>query len=526
MRDDSVTTPGRSVRGSFGLAFSLLVAAHVVLVLSCRLYPFVDLPNHLAVAAIYRGYDDPATLFSEYYALDQGVRPNQAHRFFCALPAWPSVETANRWFLALYVIALPVAVLLVVRRFGGDPWYALLSLTLLYNYNLRWGFMNFVGGIPLILLFWLVLSLEPARRSWGRGLAAAVLLVALFAAHALLALFGLLLLFVSAFALPVGGRRSISACALPAAPALVLIGLWWSTDPAGRDADTLGFLADYYRAEYAASLPDRLGLLYYDNEHLLPGWMGTEIGLLFGLAIVFPLVLWLILRRKQRKEGRRVATMPPLVWVPAACAFACFILLPAGLPEQKFLYERFAVLTLIAAIVVASVAGPLRTPRWVRCLFGVIALAHLVLYAGYFRGFQRENDGFEKRFLAAAPADVPLAGLIYDREFRGTPVYIHFPNYQVVWNRGVAVSCIVDYRFGTVRRKASEERLPVYTEWISPRGESIGPYRDVGSLLVRGTVPEVSAEEIRRFTRAAAAGPWALYLRREENSGRNVSNAP
>ncbi len=180
--------------------FLILIGLHLLLICTQRLYPFTDLPNHLAAATISRYYDDPSNRFAEFYALDRFLKPNVFHQSFCGLPLFPSVEAANRAFLCLYVLLLPLSVLLVIKRMGGNRWFAFLSFLLLYNYNASWGFVGFIFALPLVLISLLVSTGFIERPTPLRGFASAGLLAALFFVHALAALFSVLLYIVCLFA--------------------------------------------------------------------------------------------------------------------------------------------------------------------------------------------------------------------------------------------------------------------------------------------------------------------------------------
>ncbi len=137
----------------FPAIFAAFVLLHLGLLATQRLYPFVDLPNHLASATIVREIHDPSSELSRYYGVEKFPQPNTMFPYYCRLEIFPSVEIATRAFFCLYAILLPVAVLLIVRKAGGNQWFSLLSFPLLYNVNVTWGFVGFLFSIPLVLLF-------------------------------------------------------------------------------------------------------------------------------------------------------------------------------------------------------------------------------------------------------------------------------------------------------------------------------------------------------------------------------------
>lgn len=115
-----------------------------------------------------------------------------------------------------------------------------------------------------------------------------------------------------------------------------------------------------------------------------------------------------------------------------------------------------------------------------------------------------------------AEAAGPLFGLVYDDDYRGRPMLVHLPNYHIVWRRGVAGTCLIDYRFGTVRRRADLAALPAYNEflrWHPYRDE----YRAMPYLLVRGPVPPEAAPLLSGFRRVRSKGTWSLWERPRSN---------
>ena len=132
------------------------------------------------------------------------------------------------------------------------------------------------------------------------------------------------------------------------------------------------------------------------------------------------------------------------------------------------------------------------------------------VWSEYIISFNRENRNFNPEFFAGVDPEQTLAGLIYDNRYRGRKVYIHFPNYYIVWKRGIATSKIIDYRFGVVRR-TSNDKLPYYHELI---GDDYGyqpQYQNLDYLLVRGAAPQEPDSNLSSFELEKRLGPWSLY---------------
>jgi hypothetical protein len=488
----------------FYAIFLGLIALHLILILSTRLYPFTDIPNHLAAATIVRYIGESSNRFADFYSVDTFLKPNTFHPIFCSLKLFPSPEFANRVYLALYAILLPVSVYLSIRKLGGNPWFSLLSFLLLYNYSVSWGFIGFVFAIPLVLFFCYYFIFD-ARGVTGasRILWAAVFLVFIYFVHLLAALFCLLLLFL-AFA-PESRRifRAIPGGLLASLPLVVLIAGWWRGETRGYPGPgILQFLSEYYKNAYLESVIHRKSLLLFDNYHLSVGARGYIIAMAFSLSIVVPAVI-LFFRDRMRAGKTRFGILSPLT----LGAFLCCLLLPNEIPRQSVLYERFSSLLLLALVIYAGTRAPERLHRTAVAGIVAIGLLHYALWTDYFIDFNKENAGFDRAFLRPSGNEGKLAGLVYDYAYRGRGIFIHFPSYYLVWEKGIATSRVAEYRFSSIRKTAGGRAIPRYLEWVGKGIAYDGRYRDMDYLLLRGGVAPEGFELER------TAGAWSLYGR-------------
>jgi hypothetical protein len=488
----------------FGALFFGLIALHLALLLSARLYPFTDLPDHLAAATIARHAGESSSGFGEYYRVETFLKPNTFHLWFCGLPLFPSVELANRAFFAVYAALFPLSVLLVIRKLGGNPWFAFLSFLLVYNYNVSWGFVGFAFAVPLALLFvrFFVLD-ERGIVGVPRVLGAAAALALLYFVHVLAALFCVLVLLLRPVERGRGALRALPASLAAALPLAVLLFAWWR----GESRDYTGpgipqFLQEYYRTAFAQTFFKRKSVFIFDNYHLFEGVRGYAIAALFSLGVVVPAAVSLLARR------RGASSVLPLLLAAALCC----LFLPNELPQQAVLYERFSVFLLLALIVFGAARSPARLPRAAAVAFVALAVLHYALWASYFFEFNRENAGFDRAFLRPAGSGKKLAGLVNDYTYRGRPIYIHFPSYYIIWEKGVATASLADFRFGPVRRNTNAIELPRYLEWVGKRGNYDGRYRDMDYLLIRGGGAPGGFELER------SAGKWSLYGKTAENN--------
>jgi hypothetical protein len=498
---------------TFVVVFLILIGAHLVLIGAMDIYPFADLPFHLAAATIYRYYGDDANQFDEYYTVDLSLQPNVFHFLFCSLDLLPSVEAANRVFYMLYVVLLPLAVLLVIKELGGDVWFSLLAFPLLYNYSVSRGFTGYTIAIPVfVLLFYLLLRALRKPGVWyGVGLAA--LLVGLFFMHAMAALFAILVLVVGV--LVHCGRRRRHGLWLMAsiAPVLSLLVVWLAGGfQTGRGL--LPSLARYYTRRYLQTLVTRIDILYVDNYHLYGGPAGKLIALGFSIFII----LWLILRwvrgRPERNQSHAESRVR-LVSVLLVITLVCCLLVPENVGGKSVwaLYKRLAVLLMISIIVLGSTLRKAGRSRVRPVLFTAVALVHLTLWSSYFFDFHRENHPCTGAAFPEDASDKTMGALVYDSEFRGEIMYLSFADYHIVWNRGIAVTPLVDFDFGPIRENPEGPSLPS-TIGRKQRRMRLGRFKQLDYLLVRGEPPEEVMSEFAGFELSKREGPWLLYERK------------
>jgi hypothetical protein len=493
---------GRAVKTAI-IAFLFV---HALVIFIFPLLPFIDLPNHLAEATIYKYGNDPG--LREFYQPTPWWYPNTFHAVFCSL--FPDVEMGNRIFHMLCIVLLLGGVWLVINELGGNPWYGLLASLFTYNYNFTYGFVGFAISIPMVIVLFYLILLDIRRDTVLLKILIAVFLVLIFLMHAQNALFALLLyglmmlycyrksflkLLIRGFVVPL--------------PLVILIFAWWFTREAQHEGSTGGYLLNYYTSSFFSEFAMRFRLAVFDNFQLQEGWAGILIATGFFACVFIPLL--------SVKVWRNFRLLTPLsdgmvyAGLLFATAVVCYLFLPDKLPGQTPLFQRFCTIVILSFIILASLVlkdiRPVRLPYFVCLAIGVYS----VLWIEYICTFNRENKSFNKELFANTQPHARLAGLIYDTKYRGRKVYIHYPNYFIVWKRGIAASKIIDYRFGVVRRSAPESKLPFYNELIGDGYRPMTTYSDLEYLLVRGSSPQNPDKNLKGFSLNFKAGAWSLY---------------
>lgn len=494
---------------AFWLGIFALVNA--VIIIWSPLLPFIDLPNHLAEATIYRYYGEPGNSFSTYYQLVPWYFPNQFHIWFCSLSIFPTVEIGNKAFYVLYTTLLPLSIYLIVRALKGNLWISLLSFTLVFGYNVTYGFSGYTISIPVIFFLFYVMMIDFERNSLLLKSIIAMLLILLFTMHAQVALFGALIYGTCALYKYRKSFWGLTLAVVVTLPLVYLIVNWWVLKGADPEQSTLDYLLNYYSSTYFTDLPERLGLVAYEHFQLREGLLGKGVALLLTLLLVLPAIVrgstfWRNLLDNFQKEQN------VYVGIFLVIAFCCFFFLPDELPGQSPISQRFSIFFWLVFVLFVSLYLPSFRIRFMLTYTVGAVLLYSVLWGEYFVAFNKENRDFNKEYFAGINNDQKMSALIFDYTFRGRSAYMHFQNYFITWQKGISSTKIIDYRFGVVNRKVDTTILPEHYDWgFQQRGflDSL-PYSDVDILLVKGDYP-TKEHHVEAFSLVAQQGSWELF---------------
>jgi hypothetical protein len=491
------------------LIIFIFLVLNAILLLSVNLLPFQDLPNHLAEATIFKSNFQGSHL-SEYYRSVPWYFPNTFHPVFCSL--FSDIETGNKIFYVLYASTLLLSVFLIIRELNGNPWYGLLSLIFIYNYNVTFGFSGFTISISALLFFFYILLLDARKSSWLYKFLASIMLVLLFLMHAQNALFGLALYGLFMLYRYWGKWKSIivSAFTVPL-PVILMVFLWWSKRATEKEESTFAFLGDYYKTKYLQSILLRLRLAVFDNFQLQPGMKGLALGAFFFILIFIPLFYFKAWRKnKHIVRWDNTQFMYPLIFL--ITAFACYLFLPNSLPGQSPLYERFSTIVNLSFLICGSVLLKNINSKFLKYYALAAAILYHALWFEYIYSFNVVNKEFNAALFDRTQGNDRLGGLIYDNKYRGRMLYLHFPSYYIVRKKGLATSMIIDYRFGVVRRTEKGEQIPVYNEWIGEVYKPEPAYKEsLEYILVRGRSANADDPNLSSFYKVKQAGSWELF---------------
>jgi hypothetical protein len=368
-------------------------------------WPAQDDPNHLAIAHVLQSLDDPGSPFARFLEADLTFRPYMLQYYvLLGLGRVMELTTAHRLLVSLFIVALPLVVLLALRRIAPERQAnVFLVAPLPTGWLLLLGLLNFCAG--------LVLGLTAVALAWGRAggqgetpdppgpaaiLGASALLFFAAAFHPLAAALagGVLLLLEG----PRLGRPATWVrLALVAAPAvgLILINL---VAHAGLEKPTslsvLGIRFLGFVPTLILLVKSQVGLSYWELPFRLP-----VVCLLAGGALC-----------AVRKHGVRGPGRDAALARLALVLFVLLFLAPRTFVVVGHVTDRLMLLCLVACALVASPPRVLRSPR----RLGVLALAAcLGLAAVQYFAAARESERI---------ATIVAAGRVIPRGSRVLPV--------------------------------------------------------------------------------------------------------
>jgi hypothetical protein len=518
---------------------ALLLAAAAAPFWAGRFLPFLDLPQHLGLAAVVAQHGDPATAFARTYALD--LRPTPYWGYYGAmwlLSRALALETANRVLFTAYAVAIPLASAHVLASFGRDRRWAVFALPLAFGTNLFFGFATFLLSIPcfLVALGLAERHLAAARPRPRVAIALAAASCAVYLCHAqtylLLGLCVAVLLAAHA-----RGVRWTLVRALPFLPSLALFGAWFWRSFVVREAavaaaahtvhhggygrlGALGAVWEPWQVVVGKMAERTFGAFTDGSDRRLGGALlvayAVALALAYGPAPVepdldrSPLRRWLLARRCD------------LVFF---ALLASYLLAPMEISGQWYVNPRHLVFAALALPLL--LARPAQGPRALAAAAAAaVALAVCGNAGREIRAFQRQVGPFDA-IAAALPAGGRVLGLPFDLGDAG-PVrlwpFVHFACYaQVLAGDDVGFSFAglpsipVRYRPGM--------QAPHPYEWTPDRFDwaSMGPAYD--AFLVSGTPRGRGGAELRLHAEVVArGGAFTLWRPKGGLTGRPASS--
>ncbi len=479
-----------------------------------KFLPFADMPEQVAVMSSLRHWFDPAFRVQEYFVFTPGKSQYVLYHLLGAAltVVLGEAERANLVLLTLAGLAYPFALRELLRALGRDERLALFGAPALWNRALVWGFMPYVASVPVVV-YATALAVkqegEPTRR---RGVALALLTLALFYLHA----DAYLLWLVIALGLALVGRRPDRAAllSLPRRLAYVVpsgvLAVGWALwgNVARRPLVGGGEIAVRPAAE---------------TLHDLPMWahdtFRSHVDEALTVAFWAALLALLFVRRSPAGPSARER----MALVPIFAAALVYLVLPWRMGAGVMLNVRLAVFVILFAPLLLRPA-PGRVTSF---LLAAVACVSLLVGADAvreIRAAEAEEIGDLDRLLDR----MPFGANVLELSFRKTSRASHWMVWQFMGayhrSRRGGVS---SYTFSELVHWPLQFRPgmapPSKAEFVWTRDSCLyrnevdGPYYDY--VLVRGDVePFRDAPPGPRYVAVDRELDWVLYQREEGES--------
>lgn len=485
--------------------FYIFIVVNVIIVGLIRLFPFIDLPFHISIAAICKFYGAEGNNLDMYYYLPSLFKSNVFHLLFLNLPFFGEVETGNKIFYIIYVIIFPVSVYTLIKTFKGNLWFSLLSFFYIFNFVCAWGFTGNTISVPFFF-FNIVFFYKYFADKKNKYLIFIFLnLLLTFFCHFQTAIYSLLLFIIFSAVFNGKSVKNALKSLLVVIPVVLLMIYIYLLDASENYESIFAYLLKYLGEDFIGSLSLK-AKMFFINEHY--HWaeepFGAFIGAAVSLLLMLPVLVY-FLKKKSGYSGNNGAKI--ILNTVIISSFVFYFLLPENIPGQNIVSYRFTLYFFIGIIVLLSIQN--FGSNFIKKYFLLTAVL-LIIFTGYaseyFFSFHNENRGFNADFYSDLKPDDRLGGLIYAPMYRGRPVYIHFNNYFTVWKKGISVG-YVDYRYAILKRKVDENVLPVAKEWISFYNNYNNEFSNIEYILVRDTLKK----EILNFKIIKSDGNWQLF---------------
>lgn len=375
--------------------------------------PLVDVPHHIAAAAVVADYGRPGSIYPALYEPLDVLSANSLLYSVVGLAGRVAgVERAMTASIALYVLGVPLAVLWSLRAFGRSPWGAVLAVPLVYGMNYLGGFANMLVAAPFFVLAIPVFHRALVAPSLPRILQAAALFVVVFLLHGHVYLWlgvltiGTTLVIAASRLLqdPRAAGRVLIHALLAALPSLLLFARWYRRIfSAGREAGSNLTSMTGVEGGFGATFHDP-PTLFRDLGEVALRTLQDGRDLRWVAAVACLAVVATSLSRGARSSG------PPVLELCFVATFASYFVLPESIKGQDIIGPRQVGLSLFFLPVFVS--PPSRASRGARALVvaGILLVtgAHLTMWRRALARMEREEHRGLDDVLAAAPPRLPL----------------------------------------------------------------------------------------------------------------------
>jgi hypothetical protein len=404
-----------------------LILALLGYLVGFRDLPVVDLPQHAAQIATWQRWDAQVPEIVQRFELNFRTPYLLAYPVARALAPLFGPVLALKLVLWLAISGNLVAVALLARRLGHDPWLGLLGLVTATGLCFYFGFISFMLAMPLVVLALAVAVKHTHAPSLGSGAGIALLTTLSLSAHGIAFVMG----FGTLALVLLRGGGSLPARLAPLVPAVVVAVVWFAPGPA---SERIG--GDVWDLRWAR-LADLPALLVSMGA-------GDRLGLGLGITVLGVTAL---------ATGRRPLHAPER-WLPLASMLAAYAFFPSMFRGIVLLHTRLPCFLL--PLWLLAVAPPVlraSTRRLGRGAILAVTAGWLVVLGSRLVTFNREAAEFHELSAALRPGQA-MRPLIFAREtraFPGVPAYLHYSAYYYVEKGGTQGYSFAMYPLSVVR---------------------------------------------------------------------------
>ena len=412
-------TRARSFVASFALetrwatgAYWLGVTLVALSVFVPRLLPFVDYPQHLALADVARRLGDPSAPEQALYVVDYFTFNGLFHLVVAALARVMPVEVAGRVVVALTLLSSGGAVVALLRTLDRPPAYAALFTPTLLSFSIGWGFINYAFGSAIALVT-AVFVARALKKPSARDLALAAALSLLCAlAH------GLAMLLLCLLAASLAPELAIASTRSPTGRLRLKDALVRSVVGLAPLLTGCIFCLLVYRAQHArdpqmyAAPPNDATPNVIDKASSFLEWtVGLPEDRVAKLLLLVAIVMMALIACERLLRRRATTQADAPLWLPALAATLAYFATPIVLMNTHLIFPRLTQLAVLGWIL----ALPRVRPR----IAGSVALGALAIgvlsgvdVVARMRSFATDTDD-ASRVIDDAPSGRRAAAVVY-----------------------------------------------------------------------------------------------------------------
>lgn len=372
---------------AFWAAFAALFLVAALPVLSVELPPLFDYPNHLARMDLLSRLPASEAL-QRYYALRWRIIPNLGMDLVVPTlaRAMPLAWAGKAFVLASFALVAAGAAL--VHRAGAGQWsiWSLSAFLFLYSRVLLWGFLSYLFGVGLALVFFAIWITLSERSASARLSISAVAALVLFFAHLMACVIYAVL--VAGYELgvlwrqrPIAWSRALARMATAAAPFLPPLALLLFAGE-GQGLGTIHF----------GRIDRKLDLLFsvFDNyDRIFDIGCFVVLGLAAGLAFF-----------------RRHLTVTPALLPALGLLAVVYIAAPSQLMTASAVDHRLPLV--LGVLLSAATVGPRMSSGGLRLAVLAVLALFLARMAEVWVHWERADAVYAR--LLPILDDVPLGG--------------------------------------------------------------------------------------------------------------------